>query len=39
MYQSVEELVNDALEKNVPISELMVQQEMLTSHRSRQDIW
>lgn len=39
MYQSVEELVNDALEKQLPISELMVQQEMLTSHRSRHDIW
>ena len=39
MYQSVEELVNDAREKQVPISELMVQQEMQTSHRSREDIW
>lgn len=39
MYQSVEELVNDAREKQVPISELMVQQEMHTSHRSREDIW
>lgn len=39
MYQSVEELVNDAREKQVPISELMVQQEMRTSHRSREDIW
>ena len=39
MYQSVEELVNDAIEKKLPISELMVQQEMLTSHRSRQEIW
>ncbi|MGP6146060.1 L-serine ammonia-lyase, iron-sulfur-dependent, subunit alpha [Jeotgalibaca sp. A122] len=39
MYQSVEELVNDALEKKLPISELMVRQEMLTSHRSREEIW
>ena len=39
MYQSVEELVNDAREKQVPISELMVKQEMQTSHRSREDIW
>ena len=39
MYQSVEELVNDAREKQVPISELMVQQEMQTSHRSREYIW
>lgn len=39
MYQSVEELVNDAREKQVPISELMVQLEMQTSHRSREDIW
>ena len=39
MYQSVEELVNDARKKQVPISELMVQQEMQTSHRSREDIW
>lgn len=39
MYQSIEELVNDALAKKLPISELMVQQEMRTSHRSREDVW
>lgn len=39
MYQSIEELVNDARDKQLPISELMVQQEMHTSHRSRTDIW
>lgn len=39
MYQSIEELVNDARDKQLPISELMVQQEMQTSHRSRTDIW
>lgn len=39
MYQTVEELVTDALAKQLPISELMVQQEMRTSHRSRHEIW
>lgn len=39
MYQTVEELVTDALAKQLPISELMVQQEMRTSHRSRYEIW
>lgn len=39
MYQSIEALVADAQLKQLPISELMVQQEMATSHRSREEIW
>ncbi len=39
MYQSIEALVADAQLKQLPISELMVQQEMSTSHRSREEIW
>lgn len=39
MYQSIEQLVTDAIQKNVPISELMVCQEMEKSHRTREDIW
>lgn len=39
MYQLVEELVLDAEKKQVPISELMVRQEMEKTHRSREDIW
>lgn len=38
MYQSIEQLVTDAIQKNVPISELMVCQEMEKSHRTREDI-
>ena len=39
MYQSIEALVADAQLKQLPISELMVEQEMATSHRSREEIW
>lgn len=39
MYQSIEQLVTDAIQKNVPISELMVCQEMEKSHRTREEIW
>lgn len=39
MYQTIAALVKAANEERVPISELMVRQEMNKSHRTREDIW
>ncbi|KRL01011.1 L-serine ammonia-lyase, iron-sulfur-dependent, subunit alpha [Liquorilactobacillus capillatus] len=39
MYESVKELVKDAEEKGLSISELMIQQEILENQGTRQEIW
>lgn len=39
MYMSVKELVKDSMDKQTPISELMIQQEMAKNKASREEVW
>lgn len=39
MYASIEELVSDAISKNLPISELVIQTECKDMNVSRNDVW
>ena len=37
--ESVKELVEKSMSQNIPISELMIQEECATSGASRQEVW
>lgn len=39
MYESIKEIVDASLEQNVPISELMIQQEMQKNNATREEVW
>ena len=39
MYNSIQEIIEDAEQSHQPISELIIQQECHTSHNSRESIW